>query len=202
VSRIARWTRGAALLLLDHAARVAPVERKDWSAAMRNELDHIADTAVLRWAAGCTWVSYQERMGAMTRSLTTVAPWLLCLEALLCFVSLTWLFVAVLIMAARGAMPPELAILYGTGCVLGPIGLGVTVRTVFISAGAMGRIASTVLVVLAVWTAIAYTAQVAHNALPLAGWWREYVLIVILPCWAVFHLLRINSERRTAVAVA
>jgi hypothetical protein len=38
--------------------------------------------------------------------------------------------------------------------------------------------------------------------MPLSAWWRDFVLIAILPSWAVVHLLQINSERRTTAAVA
>jgi hypothetical protein len=195
--------RKMAALLVRHAAWVAPPDRKEWSHAMINELDHIPGRAsVLRWALGCALVSYLERLNIMTRSLTNLPRWLLSLEMAVCLVPLTWLFIAILAMTARGRMPVDYAILTGSATLLGPVSVAVAMRIVFVRKGSVGRVTATLLPLLAAWTVVAYGGQLLHNGMPLSAWWRDFVLIAILPSWAVVHLLQINSERRTTAAVA
>lgn len=59
-------SRALAERLLEHAARIMPAARRDWSLAMRAELAAIAsaDDAVA-FAAGCVWAAYQERISPM-----------------------------------------------------------------------------------------------------------------------------------------
>ena len=190
-------------LLVRHAAWVSPPGRKEWSHAMINELDHLPRGAsVLRWALGCASVSYLERMNIMTRSLTNLPRWLLSVEMAVCLVPLTWLFMAVLAMTAKGRLPVEYAILSCSATVLGPVSLAVAMRIVFVSKGSVGRVTTAMLPLLAAWTVIAYAGQLLHNGIPFTEWWREFVLIALLPGWAVAHLLQINSERRTTAALA
>lgn len=195
--------RKMAALLVRHAAWVSPPDRKEWSHAMINELDHVPSGAsVLRWALGCTLVSYLERINIMTRSFTSLPRWLLSLEMAVCLVPLTWLFLAILAMTARGRMPVDYAILAGSATLLGPVSVAVAMRIVFVQKGSVGRVTSILLPLLAAWTVVAYGGQLLHNGLPLAAWWRDFVLIALLPSWAVVHLLQINSERRMTAAVA
>jgi len=156
--------RTLAVLLVKHAAWVLPPDRKEWSHAMINELDHIPrDTSALRWALGCTLVSYLERIHIMTRSITNLPRSLLSLEMAVCLVPLTWLFIAVLSMMARGRMPLEYGILAGSAALLGPIGLAVAMRIVFATGGSVGRATTAILALLAAWTVLAYSGQVLHN---------------------------------------
>lgn len=195
--------RRTAALLVRHAAWVAPSNRREWAHAMVNELDHIPRGApVLRWALGCALVSYLERSNIMTRSLTNLPRWLLSLEMVVCLVPVTWLFVAVLTTTARGRLPVEYGILSGSATLLGPVCLAVAMRIVFAGKSPVGRVTTTVLPLLAAWTVIAYAGQLLHNGSPFSEWWREFVLIALLPSWAVVHLLHINSERRTTAAIA
>ena len=192
-----------AVLLVRHAAWISPPDRREWSHAMVNELDHIPRGApALRWALGCALVSYLERVNIMTRPLTSLPRWLLSLEMAVCLIPLTWLFFAVLAMTARGLMPVEYAILTGSATLLGPISIAVTLRIVFVKKGSVGRVTTTMLALLAAWTVVAYAGQLLHDGMPFSAWWRDFVLIAILPGWAVVHLLQINSERRTTAAVA
>lgn len=195
--------RNLAGLLVKHAAWVSPPDRKEWSHAMINELHHIPrDTSALWWALGCTLVSYLERTRIVTRSLTNLPRWLLSLEMAVCLVPLTWLFVAVLAMMARGRMPLEFGFLAGSASLLGPIGLAVATRIAFVTGGSVGRATTAILALLAAWTVLAYSGQLVHNGHPFSEWWREFMLIALLPSWAVVHLLQINSERRATTAVA
>ena len=195
--------RKAADLLVGHAAWVAPPERKEWFHAMGNELEHVPRGAsALRWALGCTLASYLERINIMTRSLTNLPRWLLSLELAVCLIPLTWLFIAILAMTARGRFPVEFGILSGSATLLGPVCLAVAVRIVFVRKGSVGRVTTTLLPLLAAWTVVAYSGQLLHSGTPFSAWWREWVLIALLPCWAVVHLLQINSERRATPAIA
>lgn len=192
-----------AALLVRHAARVAPPDRKEWAHAMINELDHVPRGAsVLRWALGCALVSYLERLNVMTRSLTNLPRWLLSLEMAVCLVPVTWLFVAVLTTTVRGRLPLEYGILSGSATLLGPVCLAVAMRIVFAGRSSVGHVTATLLPLLAAWTVIAYAGQLLHNGSPFSEWWREFVLIALLPSWAVVHLLHINAERRTPAAIA
>jgi hypothetical protein len=195
-------TRKVAVLLVKHAAWVSPPDRKEWSQAMINELDHVPhDLAALRWALGCTFVSYLERIHTMTRSLTNLPRWLVSLEMAVCLVPLTWLFVAVLSMMARGRMPLDYGVLVGSATLLGPVGLAVAMRIAFVTGGSVSRATTMALALLAAWTVLACSGQV----LPLGAFlstWRDYVLIALLPVSAVVHLLQINSERRATTAIA
>lgn len=189
--------RKMAALLVKHASWISPPDRKEWSHAMINELDHIPpEAAALWWALGCTFVSYQERIHIMTRSLTTLPRWLLSLEMALCLVPLTWLFIAVVAMTARGAIPLDYGILSGSATLLGPVSIAVAVRIVFVDGGSVGRVTTTILALLAAWTVLAYSGQLLHNGTPFSAWWREFVLIAVLPTWAVTHLLQISLTRR------
>jgi len=192
-----------AALLVRHAVWVAPPERKEWSHAMINELDHVPPGAsVLRWAAGCALVSYLERINIMTRSLTNLPRWLLSLEMALCLVPVTWLFIAILTATARGRLAMEYGILSGSATLLGPVCVAVAMRIVFARKSSVGRLTATLLPLLAAWTVVAYAGQLLHNGSPFSEWWREFVLIALLPSWAVVHLLQINSERRATAAIA
>ena len=195
--------RTLAVMLVKHAAWVAPPDRKEWSHAMINELEHIPrDTSALRWALGCTLVSYLERTHLMRRSMTNLPRWLLSLEMAVCLVPLTWLFIAVLSMMARGRMPLEYGILAGSATLLGPVGLAVAMRIVFATGGSVDRATTAILASLAAWTVLAYSGQGLHNGTPFSTWWREFVLMAVLPSWAVVHLLQINSQRRAPTALA
>jgi hypothetical protein len=97
--------------------------------------------------------------------------------------------------------PLEYGILASSAALLGPVGLAVAMRIVFITRRSVGRATTIVLTLLAAWTVLAYSGQVLHNGIFLSMW-REYVLIAFLPALAVVHLLQINSQRRVPTAIA
>jgi hypothetical protein len=188
-----------ATLLVRHAVWVSPPKRKDWVQAMRHELDHIPlGVSALQWAVGCVLVSYIERIRFMTRSLTTLPRWLLALEMTVCLAPLTLLFIAILAAIARGLMPVEYGVLYGSMSVLGPVGLAVAVRLILFSGDAVGRTTVVALVLLAPWTVVACSGQVLHDGAPFSNTWRDFVLIALLPALGAIHLVHIISERRAA----
>jgi hypothetical protein len=137
----------------------------------------------------------------MIGSLNSVARWLLSIEMAVCLVPLTWLFVAVFAMTAHGAMPLEFGILAGSGALLGPIGLLVGLRTIFVARGSLSKTTAIVVALLAAWTVVAYCLQVMRDGASFSDGWRDFALVVVLPAWAVAHLLRINAARRPTAAV-
>ena len=80
--------RRLASALLAHAARTLPRRRASWAEAIEAEAQHIeSDAAALRWAVGCVFASYRERIRAMDFSgrmnrLGAVAPTVMSLLAL------------------------------------------------------------------------------------------------------------------------
>lgn len=190
-----------AIFLLRHAVWVSPAARKEWFQAALGELSHVQGRpAALSWALGCTLVSYTERICIMLNSLNKLPRWLLSVEMAVCLIPLAWLFIAAFALTARGIVPLENGILVASAALLGPIGLAATLRIV-LSGGSVGRLTATVMGLLAAWTVLACTAHVYHDGSPFAEWWRDFVLIALLPTWAVVHLLQINAERRATSAM-
>lgn len=193
--------RAAAALLLKHAAWASPRNRKQWLQAMAYEMEHIPDdTAALWWALGSTLVSYLARVDNMIRSSMSVSPWLLCIETAVCLGPLAWLFAVALAMTARGVMPLDFGIPLILAALLGPVGLLLALRTVFLKGSPASRVTTIILMVLVAWTVIEYTGQIVQGE--FLSSWRDYVLMALLPTVAVAHLLRINSERRAVRAIA
>ena len=59
-------SRWLALQLAEQAARMVPFQQRHWTAAMRNELDYVADDRqALAWAAGCLRATLMERLRAV-----------------------------------------------------------------------------------------------------------------------------------------
>ena len=194
-------SRQVARALLAHAARVSPAGRRGWFVAMASELDHLPHGAsVLQWALGCLLVAYTERI--MDRSLTHLPRWLLATEMAVCLVPLTWLFVAVIMVTAQGHMTLVWGLKYASAALVGPLGLALAARILFVRSRALGRAAATLLALLAAWTFIAELGQSLDTGLPVSTWWRDFVLIAVLPAVAVSHLLWINADRRARALVA
>lgn len=204
--REGRLARRLAASLASHAVRTSSSDRAAWCEAMVNELDHIpADAHALRWALGCLFVSYSERVRLMTRGSASLPSWLLALEMAVCLVPLTLLFVAVLMNVVhlpgmmQGHMRPADALQYLIGSLVGPAGLAVALRTIFVPSRPIGRATRVLLGALALWTLLAFTGQRVHDGTLLTAW-REFLLIAVLPAVAVCHLIRISYERRTAIS--
>ena len=61
MSTLRRWS----IRLAMHAGEVLPAARSEWARAMQNEVAHIdSDGAALRWALGCVFAGYAERIKA------------------------------------------------------------------------------------------------------------------------------------------
>jgi nitrate reductase gamma subunit len=188
--------------LARHAALVAPHSRAEWTTAMLSELEHLpAGASPTRWAVGCVVVAYAERMRVMTR-LLPVSRWILTIEMVLCFLPPSWLFAATVFSAAQGLMPWQLALLYSSVALVGPLGLLTALGAIHFRRGALSRMALTLLALLAAWTLIGYSAQLLKAGTPASEWWRDFVLIGLLPALAVAHLAVISDVRPRYAAAA
>ncbi|HEY2465926.1 MAG TPA: hypothetical protein VGI32_17835 [Steroidobacteraceae bacterium] len=194
-------TRQVARGLVKHAAMVSPGERAEWTQAMINELDYLSpDRSAVGWALGCISVCYSERIRAMLRPFESLPRWVFVLEMLVCFLPLTLLFSAVAQRGLHGGFTPQAALLYGSATILGPLGLVAALRSSLSKSAEMSRAVIAGLCVLAVWTLAAYSAQiVTFGQSHLSDWWREFVLIAVLPILAVLHLVLFNSHRRDSL---
>jgi len=188
-SRLQHYLAGR---LLAHAQSVMPPGRAAWAHAMRNELGQFkSGREALRWAAGCVVAGYYERFRVMKIGTSTVSRAILVLEMLLCFAPLTWLCVFVVAnlhrMQGDGLLGEGLLDL--SLAALGPIGLIVAFRTIFLDRPSLNRFAALALCVIATWTLLAYSLHVLAAAGGSAGdWWREFVLIALLPAVGIAHL--------------
>jgi hypothetical protein len=189
---------------MKHAAMVSPGERAEWAQAMVNELDYLSpDMSAIGWALGCIFVCYSERIRAMIRPLETLPRWILVLEMLVCLLPLTLLFSAVVQRGLHGGFSLQAGLLYCSATILGPLGLAAALRLIFFKAGGMSRAAIAGLCLLAAWTLAAYSAQIlTFGQIHLSDWWREFVIIAVLPTLAVLHLVFINSHRRGSLVAA
>jgi hypothetical protein len=104
-------------------------------------------------------------------------------------------FNAVIETDTTAGVPPGLDGLLGEGMMdlslaaLGPIGLIVAFRTIFLDRPSLNRVAALALCVIATWTLLAYSLHVLAAAGGSAGdWWREFVLIALLPAVGIAHL--------------
>ena len=139
----------------------------------------------------------------MIRSLKSLPRWALALEMLVCFLPLTLLFSAVVQRALHGGFTQQEFWLYCSGAILGPLGLAAAVRSIFFRPAALSRAMMTGLCLLAAWTLAAYFAQIlTFGQSHVSDWWREIVIIAVLPTLAVLHLVFINSHRQNSLVVA
>jgi hypothetical protein len=191
-----------ALGLAAHAAKILPPERGEWSNAMVSEVNYLPSAvAAIRWSIGCIFAAYIEKIRTVGRPIGRLSPWVLGLEMLICFVPVTFLFVAVALSSLRGMWPGPTSLLYASVTLIGPIGLFMSVRVILFRQNA-GRSMSAALCVLAAWSSLSYLALVVgnHNS-RTSDWWQILVLIAILPAVGAAHLTLMAVEaRRSRVA--
>ena len=186
--------------IANHAITVSTDERAEWIRAMTREMEHLPPgVSTVGWALSCMSISYSERIRIMIRSLKALPRWILVLEMLLFFLPLTLLCAAVVRSGSQGGFSPQILLLYFSGTVLGPLGLLAAFATLFLKRDGLSPATIAALGLLTVWNVAAYTAQIfSAEQVHLAQWWREFVLIAILPTLAVLHLVSINSSLRAS----
>jgi hypothetical protein len=184
-----------AVWLAAHAARVLPRDRADWASAIRSEVHHVpGDQAALSWALGCVLASYIERMRTMTAGNQPISRWVLVVEMLCFFTPLTLLCFAII--GYLDLMTKQQAILSLTVAAAGPVGLVVAFRTVVLNRPSLTKSAIAVLAVLAAWTMVGYSLQLASQGGVDHWWrfWREFVLIALLPAVGIAHLIYLATH--------
>jgi hypothetical protein len=124
-----------------------------------------------------------------------IPRWLFSIEMLVCFVPLTLFGVAVVAAAAKGVMPIRDALLYLSVVAVGPIGLVLAFRRILRYDTALRKVTVVVLCLAAGWTLFAYASHLVVNNGPPADWWREFVVIALLPAIGVVHLLVVGSTK-------
>ena len=187
--------------ILRQGLRVLPASSADWGAAMRAECQALPQGAIrVRWALGCLWVCYTARLRSMNSHSSSplgVSRWVFSLEMLLAFVPLTWLFLAVLVWGSRGAMPWPMTLLSASATVLGPLGLLLAARLLARPRSLPGRAMLLATCAAALWTVVAYALRLG-SLQPAVTYWRELLLIAVLPALAAAHLWLIGARRRGA----
>jgi hypothetical protein len=191
------------LALVAHAARTLPHHRADWAHAIRNEIQHISgDREALAWALGCVLASFAERMNAMSTRALHVSGWVLSLEMLICFVPLTFFFLAVASVSIFGNMSALDGLRYLSVAATGPIGLIFAFKGIVLKRPSLSRTAIAALCIPAAWTFAAYSLLVLGSEGIASDSWRGFILIALLPAVGSTHLVFLGresgSERVTA----
>jgi hypothetical protein len=198
--------RLAAHRLAAHAGRVLPQHRSEWALAMQSEIDHLPSSrAALRWALGCVFASYIERMHVMNLGNLRISRWVLSLEMLMCFFWLTWMFGALVsrgVYGFSGPLPIDrwyLMMLFGT--VVGPIGLIVAFKSIVLNRPSMSWFTLAALCLPAAWTFIAFLGQILSARYPVEAL-GGFVLFALLPALGVAHLVHLARSRANVAAAA
>jgi hypothetical protein len=168
---------------------------------MFSEVDHLPNAgAAIHWAVGCLIAGYIERI-RMSSSMKHLSRWVLSLEMLLCFVPVTCLFEAVMSSSVRTMPSLPSALLFASATLVGPIGLGLSVKAV-VFRRALGRMTVTALCALALWTFASYLALSLRDPGAMSSDWRDIVLIAVLPGLAAAHLAFMASEKAPGSSAA
>jgi hypothetical protein len=187
--------RRIALRLATHAATILPGHRRDWARAISSETEHIlSDRAALSWVIGCLLASYSERMSVMITMNSQISRVVLGLEMLICFISTTLLFLAVVSTLAIGRMSPADGLLYLSGVAVGPIGLFIAFRMIVLKRPTLSPTATAALCISAAWTFSMYSLLVLGGEGFIDDWWRNAVLIAFLPVVGAAHLVYLGRQ--------
>jgi hypothetical protein len=184
--------RKAAVWLGTKCGDLLPARQSEWAAAISHEIRHIpSDFEAMRWSLGAVRACLNERMRAMSARVLRVTRWVWIPEMLLCFVPLTWFWV---VLAGEtlgrsgliGITWPYLLV-----AALGPLGLALAIWKTLMPAVPMKQ---AVLVGLCIATGGVIALQVSGwlplfgAGGPMADWWRDFVLIAVLPFMGALHL--------------
>jgi hypothetical protein len=187
--------RQLAVWLAAHAAKVLPGNRADWATAIRNEVHYITgNNTAFMWALGCVFASYIERMRTMTGSDLRISRWVLVVEMLCFFTPLTMLCFTVFAYLDR--LTVQQILLSLSVAVTGPVGLVVAFKSIVLNRPSLAKSAMTALGILAVWTLLGYSLQLLSQGGVDHWWrfWREFVLIALLPAIGNAHLIFLASR--------
>jgi hypothetical protein len=120
---------------------------------------------------------------------------------LICFLPLTLLCVATFTVAVFGSMPAMDGLVYLSVAAIGPIGLAVAFKVIVLERSSLGRVGMAALCVPAAWTVLAYILLLVTGNGTVTEWWREFILIAVLPAVGSAHLIFIARARSQERAV-
>jgi|TARA_B100000315_G_scaffold259219_1_gene314312 hypothetical protein len=185
-----------AKLLVTHAGNILPPEREVWAQAMSNEIDHLPDSkSALRWAIGCVYTSYIERMTNMNMGNLRVSRAVLTVEMLMCFGILCMFFFGKLFQIGN-FMPFNrdlFSMLSFTSLVIGPIGLIFAFRLIVLKRTDLGKAMVAALIIPVTWTFIVNGIVMWILAERSGISWDATIILVILPALGVAHLIYMSN---------
>lgn len=186
-----------AKLLVIHASKVLPPERENWSQAMCSEIDHLPDNSVaLRWAIGCVFTSYMERITKMKIGNLRVSGVILTIEMLLCFGFLSLNVLGMLFQVENAVPFNGIGLLIFSSSLIGPIGLIFGFRLILLKRTKMSRLMIAALIILGSWTFIinGIGMWIIDAVIPGISWaWGGTLLVGILPALGVAHLIYMSN---------
>src|SRR5258708_36448280 len=121
-----------------------------------------------------------------------MSRWVLTLVMLFSFTPLTLLCLAVI--ANLGRMEGKKGILALTVAATGPIGFAVAFKVVVLKRASLNKIVIAALCILVAWTVLGYSLQIRAGNGPVHEWWRDFVLIALLPALGVAHLVYLATQ--------
>lgn len=198
--------RRMAILLVSHAAKVLPPKREEWARAMVNEIDFLTeDRIALKWAIGCVYTSYWERVADMSVGTLRVSRAVLTVEMLMCFGIPCMVFFGMLFHI--GNFIPFNRDLFSvflfTASLIGPVGLNFAFRFIALKRNVLGKSVVAVLCVLATWTLMVHgiAIWIAAELPNTSTEWSAVFLLAVLPALGVAHLIyNSNPEERTELS--
>jgi hypothetical protein len=202
--------RRIAQRLAASAAHALPDNRVEWARAMLNEIEHVPnDMAALKWAIGCLFAGYRERVEVVTIGSIgsmRISRVVLTLEMLLCFGTVAGTFFILPLSIAGGAWPQWpgpmwLLLLQFSTSLIGPAGLVMAFKYIVLERVQWNRALSATLCVLAAWTFVGNIFFALIVASP--GYeWQAITLLAVLPLLGAAHLFYIAKAKRQLPAAA
>lgn len=187
-------------MLLRHALRVWPHSGSNWASAAANETAYM-ECAVesFKWSIGTVRASYQARLSSMSLRDPQIPRPILLLEALICFVPATCLWISSSSAVATNVAPLPDGVYLITAASVGPIGLMTFGRLLFGKHSARRQRWAPILTWLACWTATAFLLSPVVSMPPSDWAWRDCVLLLVLPLVGSAHysLLAQNTHFRS-----
>ena len=169
---------------------------------MCSEIDHLPDGRnAVSWAFGCLFACYIERMTVMKTGDFHVSRLVLTIEMLICFVPITWLGMAVIYVTMAGVMPVTIGLLNLSATVVGPVGLIIAFRMIVLQSTSQNKAVLGILFIPAVWTVLAFALLIKGGNGPPIEWWRELVLLALLPAAGIAHLIYLAVTREKFLTV-
>jgi len=187
-------------VLFRHAEVIMPAHRRDWFRAMHAELEHIEQHHVLRWSIGCVIACYIERLKIMNCQNFAISKWLLAVEALVCFLPVTMLWIFTIlnlsIVIERHLMAASMLPL-----IIAPVNLWFALRFVMTRGALRYRVHMFSAVLFALYALLQVTAVQDSERMSLAWFqfdWGLTIMFFIFPALCCWHLAFLADDRPVA----